>query len=450
MSVITNLIKMFKEHPRGFWFIFWGEFAERASFYGMKTLLVFYMIDVIKYNDANSSTIASLFSAAAYALPILGGIIADRWLGKFKTIIYFAIPYIMGHIILGTFDNKVGLFVALALLAGGSGAIKPNISTLMGLMYDKAGKRHLMSQAFSYFYFAINLGAFLTSATLPRIRTLYSYEVAFIAPTVLMVVSLGIFYLGKKYYPVENMKEIRNQNKSFKTPEQRIMERKIIWRILGLFSLIIFFWSIFDQSYSTWTLFARDYLNLETFIGKIDADALQSANPILILIITPLFAWFFTRVDKSEKYNLTGPRKMLIGFVLVIICMGVMSIAGFLAVHERISMMWEIASYVLITMAEVCISITGLQLAYEEAPHHMKSFITGLWLVTISIADVLAGLFARVYTKVQPGEYFAGMTVMIAIVTIAFYFVGRKFDKQPGALKQEYEKNFNSLGNQGD
>ena len=162
-------------HPKGFKYIFWGEFAERASFYGMKALLVMYMIDELGYSDANSATVASFFTAACYVLPLIGGIIADRWLGKFKTIIYFAIPYILGHIVLGAFTTELGLYTALALLAGGSGSIKPNISTLMGLMYEREGKKHLMSRAFSWFYMSINIGAASTMLTLPFIRDQYGY-----------------------------------------------------------------------------------------------------------------------------------------------------------------------------------------------------------------------------------------------------------------------------------
>ena len=94
----------------------------------MKALLVLYMIDELGYTDANSATVASVFTAVAYILPIVGGYVADRWLGKFRTIIYFAIPYICGHLILGSFNSQIGLYVALFLLAGGSGSIKPNIS----------------------------------------------------------------------------------------------------------------------------------------------------------------------------------------------------------------------------------------------------------------------------------------------------------------------------------
>ncbi len=414
-------------HPKGFWFVFWGELAERASFYGMKALLVLYMIDKLGYSDANSSTVASFFTAACYLLPIAGGYIADRWLGKFRTIIYFAIPYIMGHIILGTFTSEVGLYIALALLAGGSGSIKPNISTLMGRMYEEQGKSHLLSQAFSWFYMAINIGAASTMTSLPFIRDRYGYSMAFMAPTIMMAVSLGIFYLGKKHYPKEDVRQLASV---VKIPQQRHEQRAALVRLSGLFLLIVFFWSIFDQSYSTWTLFARDYLVLDTWIGRIPPDAIQGLNPILIVVMSPFFAWLWMKTDRSTVRPLSTPRKMLLGFVMVLLCMVLMTVAGYLAASSKVSILWEVGAYVLITAAELCISAIGLQLAFEEAPEHMKSMITGVWLCTVFLGDILAGLFSRLYTQTTPGNFFGMMTVMIALVTIAFYQVGKRFDRK--------------------
>lgn len=426
-------------HPIGFWYIFFGEFAERASFYGMKGLLVLYMIDKLGYSDANSSSVASLFTAACYVLPIVGGYIADRWLGKFKTIIYFAIPYICGHLVLGTWDNEIGLYVALALLAGGSGTIKPNISTLMGLMYERGGKSHLLSQAFSWFYLGINVGAFASMAVLPFIRDNYGYGTAFIAPTVLMVLSLGIFYLGKKHYPVEDAKAM---SKIKKTPEQKAEVRQILVRLSGLFILIVFFWSVFDQAYSTWTLFARDHLILDSptlidvinyipfvNIERIAPDAVQAINPLLILIMTPFFVWMWKKTDSGERRLLSSQQKMLIGFVLVIFSMLTLSMAGFVAGDGRVSLIWEFGAYVLMTAAELCISVIGLQLAFEEAPNHMKSVITGVFLGTVAVGNIFSGIFARWYTQMDPGYYFLLMAGMISVVTIAFYFVGKRFDQ---------------------
>lgn len=415
-------------HPIGFWFIFWGEFAERASFYGMKGLLVLYMIDRLGYSDANSSTVASLFTAGAYILTIAGGYIADRWLGKFKTIIYFSIPYIAGHLVLGTWENEIGLYIALVLLAGGSGTIKPNISTLMGLMYERQGKSHLLSQAFSWFYMAINIGAALSMLTLPFIRNMYGYTTAFIAPTVLMALSLAVFFMGKKHYPVEDAKAMARKEK---TPEQKAEVRATLVRLSGLFILIIFFWSVFDQAYSTWTLFARDHLILENLplFGTVPADAVQGINPVLIVIMTPFFAWMWKKTDKGKKRLLSSPQKMLIGFGLVVLSMLTLSLAGYIAGDGRVSLMWEFGAFVLMTMAELCISVIGLQLAFEEAPNHMKSVITGVFLGTVAVGNLFASIFARWYTQMDPGPYFLLMAGMIAVVTVAFYFVGKQFDR---------------------
>lgn len=416
-------------HPRGFWFIFWGELAERACFYGMRTLLLFYMIDQLGYTRANSSTVASLFTASCYILPIVGGYIADHYLGKFKTIIYFAIPYLIGQIILGTYSSEVGLYIALFLLAGGSGTIKPNISTLMGLMYQKAGKSHLLSQAFSWFYMAINIGAASTTFTLPFIRDHYGYRVAFMAPTLLMAVALTIFFLGKKHYPAE---DVRKAQAVARTPEEKAEEHRVLFRLSGLFIMVVFFWSVFDQSYSTWTLFARDFLNLDVNVFSwswhIPPDAIQSLNPVLIIIFTPLFAWIWSRTDRDETHRLPSPRKMLIGFCLVILCMALMATAGFIGATTKVSILWEVGAYILMTMAELCISVVGLQLAFEEAPDRMKSMITGIWLFTVFLGNLLAATFARIYTKTTPGVYFSAMTIMIVIVTIAFFFIGRRFE----------------------
>ncbi|SYZ72266.1 Amino acid/peptide transporter [Candidatus Zixiibacteriota bacterium] len=429
-TIITNPDD--NKHPIGFRYIFWGELAERASFYGMKTLLLLYMIQKLGYTDANSASVVSLFTAFCYILPIVGGYVADHWLGKFKTIIYFAIPYILGHIILGTFNTEVGLYTALLLLAGGSGSIKPNISTLMGLMYQKAGKTHLMTQAFSWFYMAINIGAAITTFSLPFIRDHYGYGPAFMAPTILMAVSLGIFYLGKKHYPTEDVRKIQREKR---TPEQKKEDLRVLLRISGLFILIVFFWSIFDQSYSTWTLFARDYMNLDLNIfgwnWHIPPDAVQSLNPVLIVIMTPLFAWIWSKTDKDETHKLSSPRKMLIGFFLVILCMGLMTVAGYFGIQNKVSILWELGAYILITMAELCISVVGLQLAFEEAPERMKSMITGIWLFTVFLGDSLAAWFSRIYTTMTPANYFGIMTIMIAVVTVLFYFVGRRFEHRP-------------------
>jgi POT family proton-dependent oligopeptide transporter len=284
---------------------------------------------------------------------------------------------------------------------------------------------------------AINIGAASTMTTLPFIRDHYGYSTAFMAPTVLMVVALGIFYVGKKYYPVE---DARTRFREPKTAGQKREERQVLLRLSGFFLLIVFFWTIFDQSYSTWTLFARDYMNLDPtipFLGQvhIPPDAIQGINAILIIVLTPLFAWIWSRTDRDETNRLSSPKKMLIGFFLVILCMVVMTFAGISAQTAKVSILWEVLAYVFVTMAELCISVVGLQMAFEEAPDRMKSVITGIWLFTVFLGDMLAGWFARIYTDTAPGTYFGMMTAMIVVVTIIFYFVGKRFERGHSARR---------------
>src|SRR5436190_3860768 len=123
-------------HPKALYFFFWGEFAERSSYYGMRAILFLYLTKVIHFSDTVATPVYSGFKMACYFLPLVGGIIADRWLGRYWTIVGFSVPYVLGHFVLGI-PNEVALFLALALLAGGSGVIKPNISPLMGETYAK-------------------------------------------------------------------------------------------------------------------------------------------------------------------------------------------------------------------------------------------------------------------------------------------------------------------------
>src|SRR5438132_9991761 len=193
------LVRYVTSHPIGFRFFFWGEFAERCSFYGMRAILAKYMADQLNLGQDNAATYNSFFIAACYFLPLLGGWVADRFFGKYWTIVGFSLPYILGHVILGV-ESFTFMVVALVLLAMGSGVIKPNISTLMGLTYDqqRPGQTKLRSDAFAIFYFAINVGAALSQFAMPPIRSAYSYGIAFLFPAALMVVAFGIFAIGKK------------------------------------------------------------------------------------------------------------------------------------------------------------------------------------------------------------------------------------------------------------
>lgn len=450
----TSFLSSLVNHPTGFWFIFWGEFAERCSYYGMRAILATYMVDRLGMSKEDGGTYVSLFIAACYFLPLVGGFVADNFFGKYNTIVFFSLPYILGHFILGI-EERLYMFIALGFLAMGSGVIKPNISTLMGLTYDqyRPGQDQLRSNAFSIFYMSINIGAALSQIMVPWIRTRFeSYFLAFLFPALLMVLAFIAFAVGKPFYAKEVISRTR------RTPEERALQWVVVGQISGLFLLVMFFWAIFDQSSHTWIYFAQTYMDCTVFGFEIDPEQVQALNPILIVLFLPFMAILWTYLD-SKGIRVRPTSKMILGFILTAGCMGTMAVAGystgqaekrdmvkdgkvvmdekgqakqvdFCPPERKVNVIWQMLAYLLITVAEILISVTGLELAFVAAPKSMKSFVTSLWLLTVGLANLLLNVpLSRVYPTMHPGHYFAMLTIMLVVVTCAFFFVSQRFNR---------------------
>jgi dipeptide/tripeptide permease len=295
----TSPAQQSTRHPAALYFFFWGELAERSSYYGMRAILFMYMTTALHFSDTEASPLYAAFKMGCYLLPLLGGLLADRWFGRYWTIVGFSVPYVLGHFILGFSDPiilgkaiqgmsperlkfvaNLLLFVSLALLAGGSGVIKPNISSLLGQTYDqkRPGQERLRTSAFLWFYLAINVGAVISQIAMPAIREGYimakldpeahakaeklveegnreeilqlappevlgrAYQFAFAFPTGLMALSLAVFAAGKRTYAVENLG---------KTPEERGRGLEALLFIGGIYGLFALYFA-FDQSLLPW------------------------------------------------------------------------------------------------------------------------------------------------------------------------------------------------------
>ncbi len=453
-------------HPIGFWFLFWGEFAERCSFYGMKAILLLYLIDQLHLNTVIGPGAASAwinyFKAACYFLPLAGGYFADNYFGKYRTIVAFSIPYILGHVILG-FENIPCVVIALLLLALGAGATKPNISTLMGMTYDqkRPGQLQLRSDAFGRLYIAINAGGFISALCVPLVRNEWGYRIAFLFPAGFMAAAFLLFAAGKPFYAVEKIE------RKPAAPEHRQKDWAALRAILSLFAMTVFFWSVLEQYDNTWVLFARDHIDLDVFkfaegtwqagiVGWIRdhlhfdpakplaPDQFQMLNPILVVILVPIVTLVWRRL-RSWGWNVRPTDKMLIGFVLATATPIILSIAGFRAAEgERISAGWLVAAYVVVTLGEACLSVTALELAFTAAPASMKGLITACWLLTMSLADIFNGLVTPYYettvllfgrsVTLTPDIYFAAFTVLMVGVTLVFIVLARRFNRVTAAL----------------
>ena len=477
-------------HPKGFWFIFFGELAERCSFYGMRGLLAMYLIHVFGKPKGEASEVVHLYMAGCYITGLLGGFVADRFLGKYWTIVLFAVPYVVGQCLIGLSDLTL-VYVALTILAVGSGVIKPNISTLMGMTYDqqRPGQDLLRSRAFGYFYMAINVGSLLAYQICPLLRDYYGgydaatetladpkagYLAGFLFPAVLMAVALVIFAAGKPFYAKEGAAAPRDPD-----PTTAAEKWRVVGRLFGLFGLVLFFWMVFDQKATTWIYFAAEYLDTRfttpfPINGKTDwripPESLASANPFLIICFVPLLNLLFGWLAK-KNVRVRATDKMTAGFLLTAAACGIHALAGTLATNPdgsitRVSVGWQLAAYVVLTLAEVLISVTGLELAYAAAPKSMKSFITALWFVPIFVANLLSSQLAKTYpdaSHLSPfgtviggpvganrvladdlrpwyqfptaQAYFLALAVLVLVVAGGFVLVARSFNRATEASR---------------
>jgi POT family proton-dependent oligopeptide transporter len=421
-----------REHPRGFWFVFSGELAERASYYGMRTVLALYLFDKLGYSPSGASSVVQGFMALVYLLPLAGGYIADHYLGRFKTIFYFSFPYIAGHFILGELQTRPFMFLALSLLVLGSGAIKPSCSPLMAMIYEKERKTDLLPEAFSYYYLAINIGSMCSSWAVPALRTHYGYKIALMAPTLLMALALEVITSGRRYYPVENPRE-----RPPKTDEQRRVERKSLRNVLGVFAVIVFFWFVYDQSASTWVFFAKDHMDLNLWPGRaITPDQVQALNPFFIIVLIPLFnALWRWRKRLRGGVEVPATQRMMLGFVVVFACMVIMAVAGFAASGPaKVSVWLEIFATLVMAFGELCISTVGLEFAYMQSPPSAKSAITAAFLSTVFFGDALAVPFVQLYDRLPTSSYFALQAGISLVVSIVFYFVAKHFESAVESL----------------
>jgi POT family proton-dependent oligopeptide transporter len=209
-------------------------------------------------------------------------------------------------------------------------------------------------------------------------------------------------------------------------------------RIFGVFAMIILWWAAYDQNDVTWVLFIKDQVNLRLDLLFFSLDLLpnqpHSLNPILILVFVPLFTLLFRLVDPTGK-RFPSTRKIMIGFVLMAVTFGVMSLAGFLATSTaaRVSMWWIVLAFILLTASEVLVSTVGLELAFTAAPNTMKSFVTACFLLTVFLGNLVDIPFTRLYGPLGPGPFFALVAVTMLALAVGIIPVGRKFNRGAAA-----------------
>lgn len=396
--------------PPGIPFIIGNEAAERFSFYGMRTILVVFMVQYLHLLDGRGGQGMSdnqaveyyhQFASWVYFTPLIGALIADVFLGKYRTILWLSIVYCLGHAALacmGSYGNsQIGLFAGLLLVCVGSGGIKPCVSAHVGDQFGK-NNHHLLSKIYNWFYFSINFGSFFSTLMTPWLLEHWGPHWAFGVPGVLMAIATLMFWLGRNRFVHIPPSGLGFLKEAFSRDGVIAL-----CKLIPLFTFIAVFWSLYDQTGSSWVLQAEQ-MNL-TFLGVTWLESqIQAVNPILILIYIPLFT-FVIYPWINRIFPLTPLRKIGFGLILMTASFGLTTlIQTWIDAGQRPSVGWQIAAYGIITASEIMVSIVGLEFAYTQSPKAMKSWIMSLFLLSVWLGNQFTAQVNRFIAIPSIGE----------------------------------------------
>jgi len=434
--------------PKGIPYIIGNEAAERFSFYGMRAILVVFMTQYLVSANGQADYMSAdeakgwfhLFVSAVYFTPLLGALISDGLLGKYKTIILLSLVYTLGHFALSLDDSRAGLAIGLGLIAIGAGGIKPCVSAHVGDQFSKTNS-HLLPRVFGWFYFSINLGAFSSTLLIPWILETYGSAAAFGIPGILMLLATIIFWSGRYRFV-----HIPAGGKQFISEALSSEGLKVLARLSILYLFVAMFWALFDQTASSWVLQAEK-MDRTLFGIELLPSQLQAANPLLVMLLIPVFTYLVYPAI-SKFFVLSPLRKISIGLFITVFAFGISAIT-----QEKIDagltphISWQILAYIVITSAEVMISITCLEFSYTQAPVKMKSFIMAFFMMSIAIGNLFTSTVNFFIenedgtSKLAGADYFWFFTLLMLITAVAFLFVAKTYKEkthiQKGALAEK-------------
>ena len=409
-----ELIK--RGHPKGLYMLFMVEMWERFNYYGMRALLVLFMISsVIGFTKNTAYEIYAWFTGLVYFTPVLGGFIADKFIGKRHSITIGAIFMAAGQFAIASYGflpAKVALFTGLTLIIFGNGFFKPNISAIVGELYEPNDPRR--DGGFTIFYMGINVGAFIAPFVTGFVGEVTATSASwvqwrwgFMAAGIGMIISL-IWYLTQQkrflgdigLHPVSKSKasNAAELNKPLTSQEKD--------RLLAIFTftfIAIFFFAFFEQAGSSLSVFAKESINRMItlpFIGlfEVKASWFQSINPIAVVILAPLFAKLWISMGKRDKEP-SIPIKFGWGIFLTGIGFLVLAFGSRFLVDGPINMMWLITLFVIHTCGELCLSPVGLSMVTKLSPAKVVSLMMGIWLTAAFLGNIIAGYFAKLSTS---------------------------------------------------
>ena len=475
-----------KGHPAGLYLIFFTGMWERFSYYAMRGILVLYLTATwlnggLGYEKGFSTIVYGLATGLCYFTPLFGGWLSDRYWGQRKSIVVGGFIMVLAQFLLfapelfttvspnltpeqlahNELIGRIGLFAGLFLLIIGNGFFKPNISSIVGDLYEPGDKR--LDSAFSIFYMGINLGAVIAPLIVGLLsdnvfattyvdakgvtQITHGYRYGFLAASVGVLIGQLLFvFLSNKYLgnigiePKGAAKLAESTTEEVKVPLTR-QEKERIAVIFIFFFFAVFFFAGMEQAGASFNLYANEYMDRTVFGYEIPTPWLQMINPFFVIILAPVFAYFWnTRLGQA----LNTPLKM--GLALIILGVGFwfMLIAGFQrgAIWEgglnivdntdgmvKASIIWMILTYLLHTIGELSLSVVGLSIVTKLSPARFASLFMGVWIMAAAFANMLAGLISSYVVKVGASTVFASISFIEILLGILMVSLNKVIER---------------------
>ncbi len=451
--------RSFFGHPRGLSLLFLAEMWERFSYYGMRALLVLYMVHVLKWTDAHAANLYGSYTGLTFLTPLFGGYLADKWIGTRRSLVLGGVIIACGHFVLAL-DTLTSFYAGLALVVIGTGFFKPNVSTMVGQLYQPGDQRR--DAGFTIFYMGINLGGtiapfvcgyfaqsvgFQQTLTSWGIDPARSWSWGFGAAGVGMLCGLGLFLgLRDRYLPGIGVRAThtgptlasRGQAATIapEPPAEATAgplspdERKRVISLLILFVFVACFWLVYEQGGSSLNLFADRYTDLNIGGKPVPSSYFQSAQPFFVILLAPVFALLWGRLRKAGREPST-PAKMVVG--LGLIAFGCLFLIGGGHVVDACkashaascavaSPGWLTTFYLFSVLGELCVSPVGLSYVTKVAPVRWVGFLMGAWFLTNSSGLKLAGFVASL-ASVMPTQvsFFAILLVISSVAGLVLF-----------------------------
>ena len=475
-----------KGHPAGLYLVFFTGMWERFSYYAMRGILVLYLTATwlnggLGYDEKFSTTVYGLATGLCYFTPLFGGWLSDRYLGQRKSIVVGGFIMVLAEFLLfapelftSTAANltpeqlehnqligRIGLFSGLFLLIIGNGFFKPNISSIVGDLYEPGDKR--LDSAFSIFYMGINLGAVMAPLIVGLLadnvfattyvdangvtQITHGYRYGFLAAAVGVLVGQLLFvFLSNKYLgnigiePKGAAKAAESATEEVKVPLTR-QEQERIAVILIFFSFAVFFFAGMEQAGASFNLYANKYIDRNVFGFEVPTAWLQMINPFFVIVLAPVFAYFWnTRLGQA----LNTPLKMGLGLIVLGIGFWFMLIAGFQRgamwegglnildntdVTIKASMIWMILTYFLHTIGELSLSPVGLSIVTKLSPARFASLFMGVWIMAAAFANMLAGLISSYVVELGASTVFASISIFVMVLGILMVSLNKMIER---------------------